>query len=195
MDNPSSGSPRSTVLSPEACEAEGGTQTAHKTGLATRRDTMLIASFGNAVAVDYAAFVCQNSRGDALLVGDDRICGLVEAPVRLLPLNVLLRSTPDRPSELCEVGSLILFTGSRLKARERREVDAILECAQRCQAGFVGIISTFRLHLGDPHVSEVENYVLARARDLPARVVIFRPGHVLSQHSSIKTSSASGWRP
>ncbi len=36
-----------------------------------------------------------------------------------------------------------------------------------------------------PMSSEVENYVLSRASDLPARVVVFRPGHVLSRHSNI----------
>ena len=146
---------------------------------------MLIAGFGNAVAADYAAFVSQSSQSDAVVVADEKIRRLVEAPVRSLSMDEFLRSTPDIGSEHGQVSSLILFINSRLTARERRELDDILRIARRWQTRFVGIVSTFRVHLDDPDVAEVENYVLSRASDLPARVVVFRPGHVLSRHSSI----------
>ena len=41
------------------------------------------------------------------------------------------------------------------------------------------------MHLDDPDVTELENYVLSRTSNLAARVVVFRPGHVLSRHSAI----------
>ena len=87
---------------------------------------MLIASFGNAVAADYAAFVSQSSQGDAVVVADEKIRRLVEAPVRSLSMDEFLRSTPDIGSEHGRVDSLILFINSRLTARERRELDEFL---------------------------------------------------------------------
>ncbi len=72
---------------------------------------------------------------------------------------------------------------SRLSARERHDLNDLLEFAHRWQTRFVGIISSFRFHLDDPDITEVENYVLAKASGLLARIVVFRPGHVLSEHS------------
>src|SRR5262249_16452686 len=43
--------------------------------------------------------------------------------------------------------------------------------------------STFRAHLGDRDVEEVEAYALSRTTGLAARTVVFRPGHVLSPRS------------
>ena len=184
MDSPSLDSPQPTVLSHRESEAGDVSQTVPRTGRATRADIVLIAGFGNAVAADYAAFVCQRSQGNAVLVADEKIRRLVEAPVRSLSMDELLRPSPDNWSEHGQVTSLILFINSRLTARERRELDDVLGIARRWQTRFVGIISTFRLHLDDPDVTEVENYVLSRTSDLLARVVVFRPGHVLSQHSN-----------
>ena len=70
-----------------------------------------------------------------------------------------------------------------MTSRERRELDNIMAVAGRGQIRFVGIVSTFRVHLDDAEVMEVENKVVSRATSLSDRVVIFRPGHVLSRHS------------
>ncbi len=43
--------------------------------------------------------------------------------------------------------------------------------------------AAFAYHLDDPDVIEVENQVVSRATALFDRVVVFRPGHVLGQHS------------
>src|SRR5262249_3718932 len=53
---------------------------------------------------------------------------------------------------------------------------------------FVGVVSSFGAHLGDRAAAESEEYVLGRLKDLPARCVVFRPGHVLSP-----ASRASAW--
>ena len=63
MDSPSLDSPQPTVLSHREREAGDVSQTVERTGRATRADIVLIASFGNAVAADYAAFVSQQFAG------------------------------------------------------------------------------------------------------------------------------------
>jgi hypothetical protein len=146
---------------------------------------VIVASFGNAAAADYAAFVHRSYQGDAVVVADERTRRLVEAPVRSLSMDEFLRSAPEIGNEHGQAPSLILFLNSRLNERERRELDELLGIARRWQTGFVGIISSFRLYLDDPDVMEVENHVLSRTSDLFARVVVFRPGHVLSPHSNI----------
>ncbi|MGO9919705.1 MAG: hypothetical protein ACLQIB_34055, partial [Isosphaeraceae bacterium] len=143
----------------------------------------MIASFGNAVAADYALFVSRSSHGDAVLIADQELLRLVQAPVRSFSIDEFLQSRPEFPGENDRVSSLILFINSRLSARERHDLNDLLEFAHRWQTRFVGIISSFRFHLDDPDITEVENYVLAKASGLLARIVVFRPGHVLSEHS------------
>jgi hypothetical protein len=182
MDSPSLDSAQPTVLAdrePESGDISGAIEPTER---ATRADTMLIVGFGDAIAADYATFVSQ-SCPDLSVVVDANIRGLVQAPIRSLSADEFLRSTSENGSELWRAASLVLFINPRLTARERREVDDVLEIARRSQVTFVGIISTFRFHLDDPCIEEVEDYVLSRATNLSARVVVFRSGHVLSRHS------------
>jgi hypothetical protein len=155
MDSPSLDSPRSPSLSDREIEAGE----ARQTGRATREGVVLIAGFGDAVVVDFAAHVRQNSRSEVVVAG------------------------AESWGERGPLDSLILFIGSRLTGPERRELDELLDVARRCQARFVGIVGSFRVHLDDREVAEVEEYARSRAKDLPARVAVFRPGHVLSPHS------------
>jgi hypothetical protein len=185
MDSPSLDSPQPPILSDRESEAGEVGPTGPGTGRATREEVVLIASFGNAVAADFAEYVSQSSQGDAVVVGDERIRRLVEAPVRSLSLDECLRSTREVGSEHGRATSLILFIASRLSERERRELDDLLGAARRWPIQFIGVVSTFRVHLDDPEVAEVEDHVRLRASTVPARVVVFRPGHVLSRNSGI----------
>ena len=185
MDSPSSGSPRPTVLSHRERKAGDVSQTVQRTGGATQTDTVLIVSFGNAVAADYAAFVSRDFPGNvAAFVAEESIRRLVEAPVRSLSMDELSRLAPAFGTDNDCASSLVVFINSRLTAHERGELDDLLRMARRWQTRFVGIVSSFRLHLDDPDIAEGESCILSLARDLPARVVVFRPGLVLSRHSS-----------
>jgi hypothetical protein len=184
MDRPSLDSPRPSFLSDPGNEAGDVHGVAGGTARATREGVVLIAGFGNAVAVDFAAFVGQGSRSDAVVGGDESMRHLVEPPVRFLSMDECLHSSPDVWSEHGRVDSLVLFINAHLTGRERRELDEILGAARRWQTRFVGIVGTFRVHLDDPDVAVVEDDVLRRAGNLLARVAVFRPGHVLSRHSA-----------
>ncbi len=185
MDRPSSGSPHSNFLTHE--DSEGGPiySTEPSAERAIRADSVLVACFGNPVAADYADFVSQGSHADALVIADEKVRRLLKAPVRLLPVEELLRDSGRNWAEIGRTESIVLFVNSRLTLRDRACLDAILDVARRGHTAFVGIISSFKVHLDDPGVIEVENYVLSRTTGLATRVVVFRPGHVLSQQSRV----------
>ncbi len=177
-------SPPSKVVSVQQQGAVDDCQEIRKDRQETGTDIVLIVGFRDAIAADYAAFVNQNAENTAVLVvGDEKIRQLVESPARSLSMDELLGTTADTWREHGRVSSLILFINSRLNEIERRELDDCLRIARQWHHGFVGIISTFLLHLDEPRVAEVENQVVSRASDLSSRLVIFRPGHVLSEHS------------
>src|SRR5262249_41855579 len=86
--------------------------------------------------------------------------------------------------------SLIVFLGPRLTEPQRGALADLLRAASGWPIRFVGMVSTFRVHLDDPAAEEVERLALelVRASGLPSRVTVFRPGHVLSA-----TSGVSRW--
>ncbi len=180
MDSPSLNSSRSPVLSRPEPEPGTVSPPIERTGRASRTGVVVIAGFGNPVAADYAAYVSQNSPRD-FVVANDHVRRLMEPSVRSLSLDEFSRSTPDLGRE----SRLVLFIPARLTKNICDELDEILGIARRSQARFVCIVSTFRYHLDDPRVKEAEDYFVSRATDSSARVIVFRPGHVLSQNSSI----------
>lgn len=164
---------------------DGRGQTEKTADLAIWADTVLIAGFGDPVAADYAAYVRAGGRSGAVLLGDGQLRELAGAGAGLLRISDLPPADGERPIGIDRVTGLIVFITSQLTARNRRNLDQVLEIARRGHTRFVGVISTFRVHLGDSRAADVENYVLGRAGDRFPRVVVFRPGHVLSRQSPI----------
>lgn len=160
-------------------------RTPTSTGRATRDETLIIASFGDAVAVDYAAFASQGSQGETIVIGDERIRRLLDDRIRSMPMDEFLRSTPESRSERDQATSLILFLPANLNESERVELEEFLAVVRQVPIKFVGIISTFRVHLEDRNATEIESHVLGRVSPLCPRVVVLRPGHVLSPNSGV----------
>ena len=181
MDSPSLNSSRSPVLSRPEPEPGTVSPPIERTGRASRTGVVVIAGFGNPVAADYAAYVSQNSPRD-FVVANDHVRRLMEPSVRSHSLDEFSRSTPDSG----RATRLVLFIPARLTKNICDELDDILRisCA-RSQARFVCIVSTFRYHLDDPRVKEAEDYIVSRATGRSARVIVFRPGHVVSPSSSV----------
>ena len=78
---------------------------------------------------------------------------------------------------------MVLFLRRRLTARERNLLEAVADIAGEKGVNRVCLISTFLVHLGDRHAAQAESYALDRLKPLHARIVLFRPSHILSPHS------------
>ena len=187
MDSPSFATHAPSTLSDREDEAGVASGTVPRTGEACREDAVLVAGLGNPIAADFAAYAGRGSRDHVVLVGDAKIRALVEPPVRPLVPDGTLRTAPDVRGELGLASSLILFIPPRLTDEDRRAAIGLAELARRCRIRFLGVVSTFRVHLDDPEAEAAEEYVLSlfRPGDPEARVVVFRPGHVISPHSPI----------
>jgi hypothetical protein len=152
------------MVSPSlATPVEAGAPQAPAPGpAAAPAEVLLVAGLGNPAAADYADHLRRHGDGRCAVVTD-----------------------ADGPSaaEHGRLAGVVLFLPRRLTARRRAALDEVLALAGRRRAEFVGIVSTFRVHLGDRGAAEAEDYALGRARGLRARAVVFRPGHVLSPRS------------
>jgi hypothetical protein len=75
----------------------------------------------------------------------------------------------------------VLFLRPHPSAANRRGLDEVLAAVGERPGGFVGVVSSFRTHLGDPATAAAEREALDRLRDAGARAVVFRPGIVLDR--------------
>src|SRR5262249_36639092 len=130
---------------------------------ARRCGFVVVASFGDPVAVDYVADATQH-----------RLAELSQRDA-----TVKLRAGLDR----ARLEDIVLFLPPRLGAYERGALDALLALGKERRTNFIGIVSTFRVHLGAEAAAEAEGYVLDQLKDTRTRVAIFRPVHILSEHS------------
>src|SRR5262249_55775615 len=129
-----------------------------------RDSAVLVAGFGNPVAAAYAAHMGRQGTAGR------------ESGVRLF--SPLPRKAGGE-GEILSPADVVLFLTSRLAEQDRRELDGLLTRIREQGASFVGVVSSFRAHLGDAGVAAAEEYVLDRLKGSPARVVVFRPGFVL----------------
>jgi hypothetical protein len=140
----------------------------------TTAPCLLVAGFGDPVILDYAAYVGSQATGDVTCWAAD-----LSDPSVIGKLPVAGGGG--------RVGALVIFLGSRLTERDRRMLDEMLARVADWQTEFVAIVTSFRVHLGDEGAKQAEAHVLDRAGGLEekTRIVVFRPGHVLSSHARV----------
>ena len=184
MASPSSGSTSPPTLADRQPEIGDASEATAEAGRSSRSDLVLVAGLRNAVAADFATFVCRSPRGEAVLVADPRIRALAGAGPRSLSPEECSRSTRDVWGGP-EPTSLVFFLPSRLTEADRRDLEGLAKAASRWPIRFVGIVSSFRVHLEDTAAEEAERLAisLVRAGGFDGRVAIFRPAHILGPRS------------
>jgi hypothetical protein len=134
---------------------------------APAQTVLLVAGFGDPVAVDYAAFACRRAGDSVAAVADtlSEFAAHADASV-----------------------AVVLFLPRRLSDANCATLDALLTLAAQRRAESVILVSSALVHLGDEDAADVETYAYRRANGLRARTVIVRAGHVLSQHSRVSAA-------
>jgi hypothetical protein len=163
---------------------DGGTMKEEPSSLlAHHSGFVVVASFGDRVAADYVADATQQpptlspDRG-----GEGRVRGERLAELSQRDAIVKLRAGLDRS----RLEDIVLFLPPRLGADERSALDALLALAKEHQTNFIGIVSTFRVHLGDKAAAQAERYVFDQLKGMQTRLAIFRPAHILSEQSTAR---------
>jgi hypothetical protein len=139
------------------------------TRVAVTGQNICIASFGNPVAEDYADFV-KSGGGWRISLFDMR-----------KPVNTIT---------VTKSHSLVLFLKARLSQAEKQVVEQLLTDLSDTGARSVCIVSTFRVHLEDVTAKEAEQHAVRTARCVGLRATVLRPGHLLSDRSSLAAAVA-----
>jgi hypothetical protein len=135
---------------------------------------LLVAGSGDPVAEDYLAHARRRApRGD----GPRQVYVELSSPSGALRVRRAVGGG--------RVAAVVLFLGRRLTEDNGAALDALAGLAAKDGAEFVGVVSTFRVHLGERDAADAEADALGRLKALSARVVVFRPGYVLSPRSSV----------
>jgi hypothetical protein len=189
MDNLSSASTQPPVLSDYPAAPGAICPTVERPEPAAPEEVVFVAGFQDGIAADFAAFVSRGSPAAPVLVVGRRVRTRAADGIVALSLEECLRLTPNEWGPREPVASLVLFLPPRLRDPDRRALGELLGSMHRWPIRFVGIISTFRVHLDDPAALEAERDVLSlvRSSGLPSRVALFRPGYVLSPSSGVTT--------
>ncbi|WP_165253022.1 hypothetical protein [Paludisphaera soli] len=153
-----------------------------------RRSPVVIVDLGRAIAAGYAAFVDEEAPGRAVLIaaGGSRPGSRVDSAGGRF----------DQAGAEGREVDLVLVLGLRRVEDDLRNLDDLLRTFQGVPIRFVGVVSSFRVHLDDAEAEGSERLALQRIRSIGpgARVAVFRPGHVLgpgSEASRLLTRFAS----
>jgi hypothetical protein len=158
------------------------------------QEVLLVVSFGVRAAVDYAAYTSRTGDRHVALVADEGVRRRVDAAtIRAYSLEDVSRSAEKKAREIVRfsgvlggrVAALIVFLIPWLTQRDCRLLDDLIFLAGDWQTEFIGVVSTFRVHLGDQAAMATETHVLTRLKGLGARTVVFRPGHLLCRNSPL----------
>jgi hypothetical protein len=134
-------------------------------------DVLLIAGGKDPVAADYADHCAGRVCAKVCLVRDPEGCAAVGG----------------------SIGGAVLFLPRRLTESDRAILQEAVAVARKNAAGCVCVISSFRVHLGDRDAARVEAFVLECLWGFSGRVVVFRPGHVLSPRSRLSGLLRGAW--
>jgi hypothetical protein len=139
-------------------------------GSSTQSDLVVVASLRRSIADDFASFVNENVRAETILVRN----GELERLENIHP-------GPDR------VASLVLFLAPNLDDADLRALAELLDATRHWPVRFVGLVSTFRIHLEDPVAEQTERSAMALVREKGprCRLAVFRPGLVLSPRARL----------
>ncbi|MFO0908907.1 MAG: hypothetical protein U0794_11200 [Isosphaeraceae bacterium] len=171
MDKPSFDSPSeaSSVL----CDGDFGTPSAGRSDPRTERAHVVVLNLGNDLGDDLVAYFRRDAGQDVTQVNAPAASG-----VRISA------ETSSAEAASGPVTLLLLLPTAWTDAAES-QLGTLLNALSPRPVTFVGLVGTFRVHLGDGRAEAVEQTALKLVshRIPEAHVAVFRPSHVLSPRS------------
>ena len=148
-------------------------------------DILLIAGVRDPVIADYASHASRVRDRRISVLSKADVCSRIKIGAELCPLDgfstkeFLCSHAHDRLA-----GMVIVLDRNDTK-RDQELVQALAEIAVEKRPACICVISSFRVHLGDARIARAEEFVRHCFKDSKARVVVFRPGHILSPNSRL----------
>lgn len=156
------------------------------------RQVLLIAGNRDPVLADYATHCARAGKAVAVISAAE-LHAKIKGAAKLHRMENFTSSRFLATEPGSHVEAVVLFLEPASSAANRALIDAVAELIRAKGIGCLCVVSTFRVHLGDRQAARAEADLLRRIRDLPVRIVILRPSHVLSPNSRLRTFLRSSW--
>jgi hypothetical protein len=156
-------------------------------------EVLLIAGRANPVLVDYANHCLSRGRRNVTVIADADIVRQVGSRAELhladtfSPTDFLATHAPRR------VARVVVFLDKAVTPVCCCVLEAIAALSREVGCGTICIISTFRAHFAGAAAAKTEADARKLLEDLPARIVVLRPSHVLSPHSRMASFLRRFW--
>jgi hypothetical protein len=144
-------------------------------------EALIIAGLSHPVAADYASHAARERRRRVIVIAAPQVLRWVHGDVEKHAANRSLGALS--PATAYPTAKLVVFLDFREHYRQRALIIALALLAGRLHAGCVCIVSSFLVHLDDDKARRVEAFAIRHFEAAQVRVVVLRPGHVLSEHS------------
>jgi hypothetical protein len=156
-------------------------------------DALLIAGCRNPVLADYSAHCLNRKHTAVAVVSAAGLSGLLPGRCERhtgesFSAATYLAAYPQRRG-----GGVVVFLDPRLTEADREMLAEVTEVAFRSGAECVCVVSSFRVHCGDRAAARAESFLLEQLRGFAGRVVVLRPGNMVSKHSPLGAFLAGSW--
>jgi hypothetical protein len=148
-------------------------------------ELLVIAGSSHPVAADFASHAARQGRHRVAVLSTPQVLRRIRGHVEKYSLERLSDAfalpSPDRGC----AARVVVFLDSRGIDRQRPLIEALAAFAAEHRVGRVCVVSTFLVHLGDPEAEQAEAFALRQFEAAGVRLVVLRPGHVLSEHAPL----------
>jgi hypothetical protein len=152
----------------------------------------LIAGPRDPVLADYATHCLAQGRQVAVVAAED-VCSKIAGQADQHTAAEFTAASFRKQHARDGLDAVVVFLNGCRSASDRAVLEEVAEVARAKRVKCVCVVSTFRVHLEDREAIRAEAWFLRQLRGVPARVVVFRPGHVLSRHSPLRTRLRRWW--
>jgi hypothetical protein len=158
-------------------------------GASSVDNAILVGGCENPVAADYAAHCARRGRRTISVTKTGRINGL--AGFHQIDESTTNKASPSSCSG--SVNHVVVFINARVGVREQAALAAMIKIAKEKLAQRYCIVSSFEVHLGNPHALRAENYVRRLLEGTRAQVIVLRSGHIITPHSRLGSWLQKFW--
>jgi len=151
-------------------------------------EMLLIAGTSDPVVSDYASWAARCRKRRVTVISHPDVCGEIKECVELHAAEGFSKTKYLSAHSQERIAGIVIFAGRNSTRREQKLLDALADIACAKRVSCICIVSSFRVHFGDPCALRVEDIYVSRLQGLAAKIVVFRPAHILSPHSRTSTA-------
>jgi hypothetical protein len=146
-------------------------------------EILLIAGMKDPVITDFAGWAAQSERYRTTVISNPDLCREMKECVELHSAEGFSKSDYQAAHFQDRIAGVVFFLDRNATEGELELLGTVADLAIEKQVRCICIVSSFRVHFSDPIARRAEEFLLNRLKGSSAKIVVFRPSHILSPRS------------